>query len=110
MEGYNTHRHLSNPKEKEIHDKFIEHFFSERFNNKNILDRIVFGYANSSQTIPKKFLTEEENKICVTLAQWFGSPAGQGFLSDCCFECVFNIKINTSSIKFLHSFSVSSYN
>lgn len=80
MKTYKSYRHESNPKEKEIHDKFIEEFSDKT------LSGVIFGWANDSQTYPKEYLTEREEDICLSLIQWLGSPVGQGFLRDCGFK------------------------
>ena len=85
MKGYNIHRHESNPKEKELHDKFIAVVLNDKHSHQ-MLDRIIFGTKDMAQDIPKEELDHRETKICVTLIQWLGSPWGQGFLRDCGFE------------------------
>lgn len=85
MEGYNTYRHLSNHKEKEIHDKFIQMFKRDSSANR-CLSAIIFGWKNGNQTTPNRYLTDDEENICLSIIQWLGSPVGQGFLSDCGFE------------------------
>ena len=84
MEGNKIYRHESNPKEKELHDKFIA--MLNRSEMGDNLSAIIFGWQNDRQNIPKKWLTEYEESICLNLIQWLGSPVGQGFLRSCGFE------------------------
>lgn len=78
MKSNKEYRFKDNPKEKEFHDKFIE-----MFENKDMtLSAIVFGYKNG-QSIPNRYLTEDEKNICLNIIQWLGSPVGQSFLDDC---------------------------
>jgi len=78
MEGYKTYRHESNPKEKELHDKFIQ-------NNKYIdIERIVF--PQSETFVSEHILSEREMKIVISTIQWLGSPVGEGFLRSCGFK------------------------
>jgi len=81
MEGFKTYRHESNPKEKEFHDKFIEH----NSHNHNDMDFLVFGMGDSNGNFPANRLTEHEKKIVISTIQWLGSPVGQGFLRECGF-------------------------
>ena len=83
LQGFNTHRHESNPKEKELHDKFIKDFITYK---SDLLDVIVFRAQNDSQTIPNDYLSERERQICITIVQWMGLPIGQAFLRDCGFR------------------------
>lgn len=80
MKGTKQYRFENNPLEKEFHDEFIKRF-GEEGRCKETLCAIIFGW-NASQTQPEKFLTEEEETICVNLIQWLGSPVGQGFIRD----------------------------
>ena len=75
MNGYNIHRHNSNPKEKEIHDLFVK-----RFGTLVTMSRIVKGANNS------ELLSLKEMKITISAMQWLGSPVGQSFLKECGFE------------------------
>jgi CHAT domain-containing protein len=86
MKGFNTDRHKNNPKEKELHDKFIEEYVIEKGFNIKILNRIIFGSSNNTQTIPRDYLSDREKRIVITTIQWLGSPVGQGFLKECGFE------------------------
>ena len=79
MEGFKTYRHKSNPKEKEIHDKFIKQ------HGDNDISMIVYPPTSSGMR-PSEYLTEKEEKIVVSTIQWLGSPVGQNFLKDCGFE------------------------
>lgn len=81
MKTNKEYRFNDNPKEKELHDKFIE-----MFKNSNItLSAIIFGWQNDNQTIPNRYLTEDEENICLNIIQWLGSPVGQLFLNECGF-------------------------
>ena len=81
MKGFNTHRHESNPKEKELHDQFIEHVSR----NHDTLSRLVLG-SSKDDNFPKDYLASREEKIAISAIQWLGSPVGQGFLRDCGYE------------------------
>ena len=93
MEGYKTYRHSSNPKEKELHDKFKEQFIDcedRTGNEKNFINKIVFGCSDAAQAIPNDTLSDREKKIVLSTIQWLGSPVGQSFLRDCDIECTDN--------------------
>ena len=81
MKGYKTYRHKSNPKEKEIHDKFVEQY---RYRD---ISMIVFPPQENGM-LPSEYLTQREEKIVISVIQWFGSPVGQQFLKDCGFYVV----------------------
>lgn len=78
MEGYKTYRHKSNPKEKELHDKFIQTY---RYLD---MERIIFPEEGRSS--PDHILSERDMKIMITTVQWLGSSVGQGFLKKNGFE------------------------
>lgn len=84
MESNKQYRFKDNPKEYEFYQKFKEMFDSN--NGEVNLSAIVFGWANSSQDYPKRYLSEDEINICITLIQWLGSHVGQCFLESCGFE------------------------
>ena len=78
MEGFKTYRHEDNPKEKELHDKFIkEHDIMNA-------SRIVYPVDGRGNT--DKLLTEHEYKIMISAIQWLGSHVGQHFLEECGFK------------------------
>lgn len=80
IESFKTYRHESNPKEKELHDKFRdEHILSKDCS----IDLLVFEPANSSQTYAVDTLTEREQRIMLGTIQWLGSNCGRHFLSSC---------------------------
>lgn len=79
MESNKTNRFHSNPKEKIFHDKFKERFE----NNQTTLSGMIFGWTNDYQDNPKRYLTDEEQDICLNLIQWLGSPVGDRFLEEC---------------------------
>lgn len=85
MKTNKEYRFKDNPKEKEMHDKFIEMFKRDSSANR-CLSAIVFGWKNDNQTTPKRYLTENEENICLNLIQWLGSPVGQSFLRECGFS------------------------
>lgn len=85
METNKEYRFKDNPKEKELHDKFIEMFKRDNSANKT-LSAIVFGWQDDRQNAPKRYLTEDEENICLNLIQWLGSPVGQSFLRECGFS------------------------
>lgn len=84
MKTNKEYRFKDNPKEKEFHDKFIKMFDSDKMAN-TALSAIIFGWENDKQNYPNRYLTEEEENICLNLIQWLGSPVGQGFLDSCGF-------------------------
>jgi len=84
MKSNKEYRFKDNPKEKKLHDKFIEMFKSTGIANK-ILSAIIFGWRGFDQKIPNRFLTDDEEDICLNLIQWLGSPVGQSFLEQCGF-------------------------
>lgn len=51
------YRWESNPKEKEVYDKFNE-MFCRSTRNGNILDSIIFGWSDNAQSFPKDNLNE----------------------------------------------------
>jgi len=79
MEGYKTNRHAQNPKEKELHDRFLKEQGGEG------MDLIVFGHGSQSLR-PNDYLTDREKKIVLSTIQWLGSPVGQNFLYNCGFK------------------------
>lgn len=80
MESFKTYRHKSNPKEKELHDKFLE----EHISDKNCsIDLLIFEPANDAQTYAVDSLSEREKRIMLGTIQWLGSPVGRYFLGSC---------------------------
>lgn len=84
-EGFKTYRHTQNPKEKELHDKFIEWYLSPGTGN---FDLLVFPPEDTHQTYAVDTLTQREIRIVITMVQWMGTPLGQSLLSECGFEPV----------------------
>ena len=82
MKGNKTYRHKSNPKEKELHDKFLKGHIENRDSN---IDLLVFPPGNDYQTYATDTLSEREKVIMLSTVQWLGSPVGQYFLSTCGF-------------------------
>lgn len=85
MEGTKKYRFKDNPKEKELHDKFVELFNRDALSKKT-LSAIINGWDSDNQHTPNSYLSEKEETICVNIIQWLGSPIGQCFLRDCGFE------------------------
>ena len=85
MKTNKEYRFKDNPKEKEFHDKFIEMFKRDSSANR-CLSAIIFGWENDNQTTPERYLTDDEENICLNLIQWLGSPVGQSFLKECGFS------------------------
>lgn len=79
------YRFKDNPKEQEIVEKFLKEFYKEDWHT-SILEGIIFGWDNDSQTRPKSRLNEREFEIVVNFCQWLGSPVGIGFLDSVGFE------------------------
>lgn len=85
MEGFKVYRHKNNPKEKELHDKFIaDHIDCEKWTCP--VDLLVFPSSVGNDTLPSDYLTDREKRIVISTIQWLGSPVGKGFLSSCGFE------------------------
>ena len=84
MEGFKTHRHASNPKEKELHDKFVAEFVESRHGGGIALEQISMPMDGRGN--PAEYLTDREKQIMISTIQWLGSPVGQGFLEKCGFE------------------------
>lgn len=82
--GFKTYRHKQNPKEKELHDKFIEWYME----GDGLTDLIVFPPANKDQTRAESTLSDREKRIVITMVQWMGTPLGQSLLRECGFEPV----------------------
>lgn len=82
MDGFNKHRHASNPKEKELHDKFKKDFIEGDRCSVDTINRLVFGHPENSIE-PNDYLTNRERQIVLSTIQWLGSPVGQGFLESC---------------------------
>jgi hypothetical protein len=84
LTGFKVHRHGTNPKEKELHDKFIEWYVNDHSN----MDLLVFPPANNQQTKAIDTLSDREKQIVITMVQWMGTPLGQSLLRECGFEQV----------------------
>lgn len=82
MKGLKTYRHNDNPKEKELHDKFIKDFVEP--NGAIALEQIAMPIDGNGN--PTEYLTERQAEIMITTIQWLGSPVGQNFLRSCGFE------------------------
>lgn len=78
--GNNTHRHETNPMEKEFHDLFVKKYVSGDFPYKRSVDGIVLGVDGRGR--PPRYLTDEEVAIAISAVQWMASPVGQGFLAE----------------------------
>lgn len=85
MKTNKEYRFKDNPKEKEMHDKFIELFKRDNSAHR-CLSAIIFGWQNDNQTTPNRYLNNDEEDICLNLIQWLGSPVGQSFLRECGFS------------------------
>jgi len=82
---HKEYRFESNPKEKEMVDKFLEHADTME------IERRVFGTdPKRNDLYPNGQLSKREMKIVLSTIQWLGSPVGQGFLD----SCGFNVKKN----------------
>ena len=82
MKTNKEHRFQDNPKEQEFHDKFKE-MFEQGSLAKKTLSAIVFGWNNDHQNVPKEYLSEKEEDVCLNIIQWLGSPVGHNFLASC---------------------------
>jgi hypothetical protein len=83
MCGFKTYRH-NNPKEKELHDKFIEEFIDDKFSCD--LSLLVFPATDGSGFNPSDHLSDREKRIFISAIQWIGTPVGQNFLRKCGFK------------------------
>ena len=83
--GFKPYRLIDNPKEKELHNKFIE-----RFDNGYGMDTIVYPshHGDYSASLPSDILTYKEQRIMISTIQWLGSHVGEAFLRECGFELV----------------------
>ena len=79
MKGNKAYRHKDNPKEKELHDKFVKEF------SKNGLSMEYISMKLDVNGKPVGYLTKEEKEIMISTIQWLGSPVGQSFLGRCRF-------------------------
>lgn len=85
MKSNKEYRFNYNPKEKEFHDKFFQ-MFNANSRSITTLSGIVFGWQDGTCSIPKEYLDEKGEEICLNIIQWLGSNVGQNFLLDCGFE------------------------
>jgi len=76
MQGFKTYRHEQNPKEKELHDKFIEK------HGGNLMSMIVYP-PKETGAYPSEYLTEKEESIVISTIQWLGTPVGKKFMESC---------------------------
>lgn len=85
LKSFNIHRHESNPKEKELHDKFYKLIVlnSQKGRSNGSIDSLVF--ANKVNGGPKEHLTDREIRVMMSTVQWLGSHVGECFLRDCGF-------------------------
>ena len=84
MKSNKEYRFKDNPKEKELHDRFITEYIKCKL-SPNAIDYLVFGHKKNIH-YPDDFLSDREKRIVISTIQWLGSPVGQGFLSECGFE------------------------
>ena len=73
-EGYNSNRLSSNPREK---------VFLEVFNNEFMgctRDGLLATLKQNGLDIPFATISDEEERIALSIIQWLGSPVGQAFL------------------------------
>ena len=84
IKGFKTYRHNQKPKEKELHDKFInEHVIGEYYSAP--VDLIVFPAQEFNDFEPSDELSDREKRIMISTIQWLGSPVGKSFLRGCGF-------------------------
>lgn len=83
IKGFNTRRHATNPKEKELHDKFIESFVKNKY-NEGTIHKLIFGSEDNHEL--RDYATEREQQIAISTIQWLGSTVGKSFLKECGFE------------------------
>jgi len=69
LEGFTTNRHVDNPREKELHDKFVHQFNSKE------MQAIAFGES-------KRILRKQGQRIMISTIQWLGSIQGIYFLKN----------------------------
>ncbi len=78
IEGFKTYRHKSNPKEKMLHDTFIEQHVTEYGDD---IDAIIFPPSDNNPFIPEDTLTYREKRIVLSTISWLGTQLGKHFLS-----------------------------
>lgn len=78
-----THRFEQNPQERLFVETFVKNYLQI---DERLLEGIIFGWANSAQTIPKDNLSLRELNIILNIIQWLGSPVGNSFLQECGFD------------------------
>lgn len=79
MKGFNSHRHLDNPKEKQLHDNFVSEFIDTKFSH-NAIDKIIYGTNENGNA--NDYLSDHEKRIVLSTIQWLGSHVGQSFLEN----------------------------
>ena len=73
--GYNTHRLVENDPYYEKEIAFVEEINKELHYNSSFLKQIV------RKPTGHNYLTEEEEKVALSVIQWLGTPVGQGFIN-----------------------------
>jgi hypothetical protein len=72
--GFNSHRLIENDKYYKKECDFVKAINQELKHNHNFLSQIV----NHSEH--RDYLTENDEKIALSVIQWLGTPVGQNFL------------------------------
>lgn len=72
---FKPYRFETNPKEKEMIDKFEAKI--------NIIESRIFGDLLDGEN---KLLSDREEKIVYSTIQWLGTPVGQNYLKSCGFK------------------------
>ena len=78
MKGNKTHRHNTNPLEKQLHDSFVK--------NNSLEDMSMISLPSENGMKPDRYLTDDEVSVVISTIQWLGSPVGQYFLKENGFE------------------------
>jgi len=67
----------------------LERKFVAEFNRDHYSDHeraiLIYGSKETDTRRPNQYLTEDEEKLIMTIIQWLGTPVGQSFLNKCGF-------------------------
>jgi len=80
--GYNAHRLKENDPYHAKEVTFVKEFNKEISYNNDYMNQIVYKNRRSNNLlqIEYDYLTEEEEKIVLSVIQWLGTHVGQSFL------------------------------
>lgn len=80
--GYNTHRLNENDPYHKKEINFVKVINKELKHNGDFFKQIVGKnrYKDSLDRWQNEYLTEEEEKVALSVIQWLGTPVGQNFI------------------------------